>query len=136
MRPAIVSSLRFALFGLALLATAKTCEGAPNSVSQALVFIANDGEAPLDLATSHRNIDGVVTDVVMPRPGGCEPISRLRIDRPEMPVLFVPGHSNHGESLLHGTSGRAAVLNQPFTAAQLQEALDPLLPGAEPLVVG
>ncbi|MDP3719574.1 MAG: ATP-binding protein [Acidobacteriota bacterium] len=82
---------------------------------------ASDGQQALDLFTVHsRSIVMVVTDVVMPRMGGIELARRLRAVRPGLPLLFVTGYVEQGETLHEqGTP----VLLKPFSPDALLKSV-------------
>jgi CheY-like chemotaxis protein len=82
---------------------------------------ASDGQQAFDLFTVHRHsIVMVVTDVVMPRMGGVELAKRLRKLRPGLPMLFVTGYVDQGETLHEqGTP----VLLKPFSPDALLKAV-------------
>ena len=57
------------------------------------VSAANGPEA-LRAAESISTLDMVVTDVMMPEMSGCELARRLRLNNPDMKVLYVTGYSD------------------------------------------
>lgn len=67
----------------------------------------------------------LVTDVEMPGMSGIELCRRLRERAPELPVLFVTGHSS--ERLDFAQDERAMVLMKPFVKNELLLALHELL---------
>ena len=73
----------------------------------------------------------LITDVVMPGISGPVLAARARELRPELPVLYVSGHT---QDLLdiHGMSHDAVVLAKPFTAERLKKQIDAMLRGAPP----
>lgn len=68
----------------------------------------------------------LITDVVMPGISGPVLATRARALRPDLPVLYVSGHT---QALLdlHGMSRDAAVLAKPFTAELLKSQVDAML---------
>jgi len=97
------------------------------------VLVAANGEEALALAEAH-SFDVLVTDVVMPHLGGRELALRLAAAHPTTPILFMSGYTSEGEHLTAAASGRAAILNKPFTANQLVRAVEALLaPTAAPV---
>jgi signal transduction histidine kinase/CheY-like chemotaxis protein len=88
---------------------------------------ANDGQQALDMFTVHANkIVMVVTDLVMPRMGGIELSKRLKQTRPELPILFVTGYVDQGESL-HDSAAGTPVLLKPFSPDALLRAVSSAL---------
>ena len=73
----------------------------------------------------------VVTDLRMPRMGGLELVRRLRELRADLPALFVTGLSDSPPGEDEYALPNAAVLEKPFRAAELAEALDALLSASE-----
>jgi CheY-like chemotaxis protein len=79
---------------------------------------ANAIEA-LDLAERHREVDLVVTDVVMPGMRGPELVSRLLAARPELKVLFVSGYAADSLGMGGILDPGTPFLAKPFTATVL-----------------
>ena len=92
------------------------------------VLAASTGLEALELVNqTPSDVELLVTDVVMPQMGGPQLAERLLHERPEMKVLFISGYSDmallqHG-TLLPGT----ALLQKPFTPAQLVRRVRELL---------
>ena len=70
----------------------------------------------------------VITDVVMPGLGGRELVGRLKIMKPNIPVLFVSGYTEEGVRRQGVLEPGAAYLEKPFTPELLlrkvREVLD------------
>lgn len=82
------------------------------------VVEASSAEAAEALgAAEDKEIDMLVTDVVMGGANGPMLAARLRADRPDLPVLYITGHA-YGAGL-----GDAPVLRKPFTEADLARAV-------------
>ncbi len=93
-----------------------------------LVLEAPDGEAAQSLATRHaRDIQLVVTDVVMPGLCGRQLADDLRLRIPGVPILFTSGHTD--EALInHGIEQNSeAFLQKPFTPQLLLAKVQHLL---------
>ncbi|MEZ4226360.1 MAG: PAS domain S-box protein [Polyangiaceae bacterium] len=73
--------------------------------------------------------DALVTDVVMPLLSGPELARRVLALRPNLPVLFVSGYPADLDSKLLAEGSRS-FLAKPFTASELVEQLDALIPAA------
>jgi len=56
--------------------------------------VASSGPDALRVAASLETLDMVVTDVMMPEMSGCELARRLRLDNPDLRVLYVTGYSD------------------------------------------
>ena len=79
------------------------------------VITAADGAEALDLVRQNdREIDLVITDVVMPRLSGPEMVQRLQADRPGMKVIFMSGYAKQG-SLAAIEDEEAEILEKPFS---------------------
>ncbi len=91
------------------------------------VLAASDGEAALDIARSGREIDAVITDIIMPRLNGRQLRDELDKLRPALPVLFMSGHAAETNILKELISPEAPFLQKPFTTDDLFRALGALL---------
>jgi CheY-like chemotaxis protein len=93
------------------------------------VLTAANGPAALELAAScGREIQLLVSDVVMPKMSGSELAQQLLAQRPELKVLFVSGYAE-STVVQHGLAELGSrFLQKPFTlkalAAKIREVLD------------
>lgn len=80
----------------------------------ASVVIAKDGEQALQLFQQHTNIDLLICDVVMPKMGGVELMQHLRVNQPDLPVVFITGYD--AENIRSSQDGlkRVRILEKPF----------------------
>jgi two-component system, cell cycle sensor histidine kinase and response regulator CckA len=69
------------------------------------------------------SIDLVVTDIVMPELGGRALVDQLRKRRPHLPVLFITGYTDDALVLEELKATGARLLEKPFTAGALAEAV-------------
>jgi two-component system, cell cycle sensor histidine kinase and response regulator CckA len=93
------------------------------------VLPAANGEAALRLAKDHeREIDIIVTDMVMPLLGGRQLVEAIQQKHPAVAVLYVSGYSEDEAMADSAKEGRANFLAKPFTpeslARRVREALD------------
>ncbi|HEY2776977.1 MAG TPA: PAS domain S-box protein [Gaiellaceae bacterium] len=94
------------------------------------VLTAGDGAEALALYETHRaDIDGVVTDIVMPGLGGHVLARQIREQDSDLPIVFISGHHEETAETLQLRSG-AALLQKPFSVTALVEAIGGLV-GAE-----
>jgi PAS domain S-box-containing protein len=86
------------------------------------VLAAEDGVAALELVARHglERVDMLLTDVVMPRLGGLELASRLREQRPDLPVLFASGYSEATVMGDRPVNGDFDLLQKPFSPRELR----------------
>ncbi|KAF0245617.1 MAG: multi-sensor hybrid histidine [Planctomycetota bacterium] len=92
------------------------------------VLEAGDGKAALEvLERSAREVQILVSDVVMPAMGGRELAGRLWQTQPELPVLFVSGYPKDelGPDVLNRDHVR--FLQKPFNPSELLQAVNELL---------
>ena len=93
------------------------------------VLEASDGADALSTSAAHQgDIHLVMTDVVMPKVGGRELVSRLVESRPRLKVVYISGYAGSGDVEDAALEGKAAFLQKPFTfdamAAKVREILD------------
>ena len=92
---------------------------------------ACDGHEALQRCQQHDGpIHLLLTDVVMPRMGGCELVELLHPLYPNMKILYIFGH--HEDVLArHGLEMKAAVLQKPFDLNILGHKVRALLDQAD-----
>jgi len=84
------------------------------------VMEASSGKDALATARAcTRNIDLVITDVVMPEMSGAELASQLEATWPCIKILYVSGYANRGIEPQARLDPHAAFLQKPFTIDQL-----------------
>ncbi len=99
------------------------------------VLVAGDGVEALALWEDNpAQIDVVVTDVIMPRLGGSELVTRLRGERNDVPVLFISGFARSVAIGDAPADRRTRFLQKPFSVPALQHAVSELvrMKGATP----
>jgi FixJ family two-component response regulator len=69
----------------------------------------------------------VITDVRMPGTDGLELQRRVRLERPELPVIFISAHYDDETRQRALDEGAAGFLYKPFDAADLLGAIQPAL---------
>jgi FixJ family two-component response regulator len=67
-------------------------------------------------------IDCLITDVRMPKMDGLELQRRIRLERPELPVIFITGHHEDDVERLAFAQGAAFFLRKPFDVGELLRA--------------
>ena len=90
------------------------------------VLEATNGADAIDRVAGAARVDLLIADLQMPEVSGAEMVRRIRLTRPDMPVLYVTGHIDglmDERSLWEGE----AFLEKPFTVAGLREAVSLLL---------
>ena len=97
-----------------------------------VVLTAGDGHAALEVVAARAGaIDLVISDVVMPRMGGRELASRLRLGWPTIPVLLMSGYVDDPAKGC-GDAELGELLPKPFTATELVDAVNRALLRAVP----
>ena len=93
------------------------------------VLVASDGEEAAELFERERErIALVVLDVIMPRLGGRQAFARMEAIRPGVRALFMSGHAPEATGVAELVqSGRVALVQKPFRAAQLAAQIRALL---------
>jgi PAS domain S-box-containing protein len=81
------------------------------------VIEAPNAEAAVVLSHSIESLDLLLTDATVPGASGAELAARLRVDWPDLPVLFMS--SDAAEAGLDGET----VLRKPFTGAEMEHAV-------------
>ena len=94
------------------------------------VITASDGREGVEKFTENAEaITAVLLDVTMPVMGGLEVLDRIRLIRPDVPVLFMSGYMREGQ--LHNLDNATDFLQKPFKMEELQEKLRLLLSDPE-----
>lgn len=96
------------------------------------VTSAATGREAID-AMAARDFDVIITDLLMPDGDGMEVIMAVRQLRPEAGIIAMSGDGDYfeGSQLLKTARllGADALLEKPFTRAQLLDALERAMPG-------
>jgi two-component system cell cycle sensor histidine kinase/response regulator CckA len=92
------------------------------------VLAARDGVEALDVLRRHAApVDLLVTDANMPRMGGMELVNRVRELLGDVPVLITSGYSGDVVRSLAEFGGDTRLLEKPFLAGDVAEAVDEML---------
>ncbi len=92
------------------------------------VVTAASGEEAIDrISTSPEHIDLLLTDVVMKGLNGRELADRLRQRDPQLPILFMSGHTEDAVLRRGVLNDEFLLLNKPFTAGELMECIQQTL---------
>jgi CheY-like chemotaxis protein len=92
------------------------------------VLSAATGEEGLAIARQRQGeIALVLTDVVMPGMRGSEMARRLRLEQPDVAVLFMSGYTADTDLLREVEAGEAPFLQKPFSLAALGAKVRELL---------
>jgi CheY-like chemotaxis protein len=90
------------------------------------VVCARDGQEAIDIVrTSTMPFHAVILDVIMPRLGGGEALSQIRVLAPNLPVVMASGFGADQEQLLR--DGAVAFVPKPFTATIMSQVLSKVL---------
>jgi PAS domain S-box-containing protein len=91
------------------------------------VLAAQDGAAGLNVARAHvREIDVLLTDIVMPNMLGPDLAEKLKSDNPQLRVLFMSGHAQPALGTMALAPG-TQLLQKPFMADELLDKLHEVL---------
>ena len=86
------------------------------------VITAVHGEDGLEKFALNRDVDLIITDVMMPQMDGPTMVRDIRAGRPDVPVLFMSGYAE--EQLRQSIAlSNVAFLPKPFSVGQLVEAV-------------
>ncbi len=89
------------------------------------VYSADNGEEAWKLYnTLKRKVDLVITDMVMPRMGGKELISRLRKADPSLPIVAISGYASQFSLESLKEIGGVELLSKPITKRELLETVE------------
>ncbi len=95
------------------------------------VIQARDGQEGWELFQANESaVDGVITDIFMPRMNGIELLNHIKEKSPSTPVMVVTGYAHRhrvelGEECI---SPPDAFLEKPFHFDKLMQALNDMLP--------
>jgi len=90
------------------------------------VISAESGEAALELLADGREVDLMISDVVMPTMDGPTTVRAARESRPDLPILFISGYAE--EQLRKSIDiPNVAFLPKPFSVQQLAETVRDIL---------
>jgi len=87
------------------------------------VRVEKDGEAALAALDSDPP-DVVVLDVKMPGIGGFEVLSRIKVERPQLPVILLTGHGDAKDGMKGMELGAYDYLVKPIDIIDLTEKMD------------
>lgn len=91
-------------------------------------LVAGDGDEALEAAEAHDGpIRLLLTDVMMPRMGGGELASRLRVVRPDIRILYISAYNEDATVLREVREGVAEFLAKPFNRKALMQKLEQVL---------
>ena len=92
------------------------------------VLVAQDGVEALAIwQDDPSRVDVILTDVVMPRLGGSELVTRLRGERVDVPVLYMSGFARNAAIADGPTDRRTRFLQKPFSVPALLHAVAELV---------
>jgi DNA-binding response OmpR family regulator len=106
-------------------------------------MLEDDGHRVLDAATAAAGyeifeavaLDAVITDILMPETDGIELITRMRREKPGVPIIAISGGGKCPPELYLSSSqylGATRTLSKPFRRDELLEAVNAVLAGVPP----
>ncbi|MEW6127495.1 MAG: ATP-binding protein [Acidobacteriota bacterium] len=92
-----------------------------------VIEAANGDDALITARQTPETIDLILTDVVMPQLGGKELSEKLKLERPNIKVLFLSGYT--ADSIVHHgvLKEGVAFLHKPFTSTELAQMVRAVL---------
>jgi signal transduction histidine kinase/CheY-like chemotaxis protein len=88
-----------------------------------IVTTASDGQQALSLSQGHE-FHGIILDIGMPRISGLDVLSKIREEKPTIPIIMITAASSEERALLALQSGAHAYLLKPFDPGRLIELVD------------
>ena len=95
----------------------------------AVVAVERASAALREIEVDHEGFDLLITDLVMPGITGLELANRVRLSRPQMPILFISWYS---EELVDNAADVRPFLAKPYSADSLLATVGSLLRRAVP----
>jgi CheY-like chemotaxis protein/anti-sigma regulatory factor (Ser/Thr protein kinase) len=89
----------------------------------------------LQISAARRELDLLLTDVIMPQMSGAELARRLLADRPELKVVFMSGYTDDHLTNYGVERGAVSYLQKPFTPADLARKVREVLEETGPAPV-
>ncbi len=83
------------------------------------VTVAEDGEQAL-LELEKNGADVIVTDLVMPKVGGMDILTRVKADRPDIPVIIITAHGTVDSAVEAIKAGAFDYITKPFEHAEIR----------------
>src|SRR4051812_9738827 len=93
------------------------------------VVEAANGQMALDLVSRDPRVDAVLTDLAMPGIGGRELAQRLRVSRPDLPVVFMSGYTDDVVLRRGLLESGVPFLEKPLSPVKLAEKMRQVLDG-------
>jgi len=91
------------------------------------IVMADDGMAALEQYNQYgKQIDIVITDILMPDMGGSELSRQLRRHNSRLPVIFISGHDPAQMNIPANLKENSAILTKPFTMDVLTDTIQSL----------
>ena len=98
------------------------------------LYIARDGEEAVQQFLAHKTtISMVLLDVIMPRLSGTDAYEQISAARPDVPVLFTSGYSDHGPLLESLAEKGASILQKPYSSKVLSRKVREILDQVKPV---
>ena len=95
------------------------------------VVSASTGDKAVEIAR-RREAEAIISDVSMPDGDGFDVLTAVSHDSPEIPVIFVSGHTESAVRKRALEAGAAAYLLKPISVGQLMTTLDDVLARRRP----
>jgi len=94
-----------------------------------IVSVADDSKTALEAAGQNKDIELLITDVVMPGMNGSELARKLRVILPRCKVLYTSGYTPATLATMGATTDSLHFLQKPFRRAELAGCVNTILAG-------
>jgi len=99
------------------------------------VLSASDGTAALAIARDHKGeIDVLLTDIVMPAMLGSDLADQMKLENPDLRVLFMSGFARPIDAGVSATGPETPMLQKPFMGPELLDKMREILAAKAPAV--
>jgi CheY-like chemotaxis protein len=91
------------------------------------VIVATTGEDAIALIEQRPDLAAILLDLTMPGMGGMEALRKIRVLRPQLPVLLMSGYTVETPSPVLAVDGITAFMPKPFDLSVLRHKMRTLL---------
>jgi two-component system, cell cycle sensor histidine kinase and response regulator CckA len=92
----------------------------------------DDAESGLECLASSERFDAVLSDLVLPGMSGFDLLSRIRVERPELPLFAISGYVEGSPDRKDAIPPGVTFIQKPFSARELAAAVEGAVRGTLP----